>query len=329
MGALRPAGLAAGLALLGLAACATPPDPSDPEAVAEFEALNDPLEPLNRYFFSVNMFLDHVLLRPAAEIYRGVIPSPGRRVVSNFLDNLGQPLILINDVLQGDFEGAGDTALRFATNTTVGVAGMFDVATDWGIPSHNEDFGQTLAVYGLGDGPYLVLPFLGPTNPRDGVGDAVDGFLDPLSYFYWTNHRNMIGTVVSGVSIIDARARNFEEINDLERTSIDFYAAVRSLYRQNRAALINDGTPTDQAIGSGLVDASPVAPPATDIAATVMPPRGPATPATGSGSTASDTSAVAPGPASVVETRRPIAAPTAAALERLIAERNAAAGLSD
>jgi phospholipid-binding lipoprotein MlaA len=133
---------------------------------------NDPLEGLNRGIFEFNRVVDGVLIKPAAQIYRGVLPQQAQDSVRSFLRNLRSPVILANDVLQGDMDRAGSTIGRFLVNTTLGIGGLFDVASELGMPFHDEDFGQTLAVWGVGEGPYLVLPLLGPSNPRDAVGLA-------------------------------------------------------------------------------------------------------------------------------------------------------------
>lgn len=201
---------------------------------------NDPLEPMNRYFFELNKFFDTILLKPVATWYDGVVPEPGRDSVRNFLDNLRSPVILTNDLLQGEWDRAGTTASRFGINTTVGVLGMFDPAAGWGMPKHSEDFGQTLGVYGTPEGAYLFLPVLGPAPPRDLAGFAVDQFFDPLTYIYWDRPKTVPMTrfVVNG---IDQRARSLDTLDQIERTSVDHYATVRNLYRQIRKNEIANG----------------------------------------------------------------------------------------
>ena len=166
-----------------LAGCATPPPDDDPDGKAEFEQINDPLEPTNRAIFSFNQEVDTYFLRPVAQGYRFAVPRYGRDRVSDFLDNLKTPLYLANDLLQGNFTMAGATIERFLLNTTFGVAGLMDVADPLGIPGHQSDFGQTMGVWGVGEGPYLVLPLFGPSNPRDAVGMAVESFGDPLDIY--------------------------------------------------------------------------------------------------------------------------------------------------
>ena len=166
----------------GLAACATRPDPTDAEAVAEFNETNDPLEPLNRASFFVNDGIDTLVLRPAAEAYRIFVAPEIRTGVRNVLGNLRTPVILLNDLLQGEGYRAGETVGRFVLNTTLGVLGIFDVATDLGLPGHGEDFGQTLAHWGATEGPYLFIPVLGPSNPRDLTGAGVDAVSNPFTW---------------------------------------------------------------------------------------------------------------------------------------------------
>lgn len=224
-----------------LAGCASAPHADDAEAVAEYNEINDPIEPVNRAVFEFNRGLDTLFLRPAATFYKAMMPPPIQNLVHNFLNNLKTPVILLNDVLQGEGQRASDTLARFAINTTVGVLGFGDPATSMGFHRHSEDFGQTLGTWGSGEGPYLVLPVFGPSNPRDAVGKVVDTLTDPIWHYaqntdkeYITNQR----VVAEGV---DFRARNMNEIDDLERTSIDYYAAVRDLYRQIRNNAIRNG----------------------------------------------------------------------------------------
>ena len=229
--------------LLGfmVSACATAPDPNDKEAVAEYQEINDPLEPFNRAMFEFNRGLDTLVLRPVASMYRGLVPPPVRELVSNFLSNLKTPVILLNDILQGETDRAMNTLSRFAINTTVGILGFGDPATELGYPAHKEDFGQTLATWGVDGGPYLVLPILGPSNPRDAVGKVVDVITDPIWHYAQNTDREYIPNQRFVADAIDFRQRNMEEIDDLEKTSLDYYAAVRSLYRQVRDDEINNG----------------------------------------------------------------------------------------
>jgi phospholipid-binding lipoprotein MlaA len=230
----------AGACLLA-AGCATKPDPTDEAAVQAYNEANDPLEPMNRYFFEVNQFLDEILLKPFAGWYHLALPDPAEDGVRNVLRNLKSPVYLANDLFQGEWGRAGTTAARFAINSTVGIGGIFDVASLLDLKHHEEDFGQTLAVYGSGEGPYLHLPIIGPSNPRDVTGRLVDYALDPLTWVGYVYDVSYINTARAGLDAIDTRARNLEAIDELKKGSVDFYATVRSLYRQRRNDLIKNG----------------------------------------------------------------------------------------
>jgi len=235
----------AALLLLGvafaLAACATPP--SDPAARAEFEKTNDPLEPLNREIFDFNLFLDRVALKPIAKGYVAVIPEGGRDAIRHFLDNLNEPIVFANDLLQGQFKRAHDTFARFLMNTTFGLGGVLDLASKSGLEKQTGDFGQTLYSWGVPDGPYLVLPIFGPSNPRDAVGMGVDGYADPWNHLASNYHYWYMGLVRGAVDGIDQRARNLDTFDELQRNAIDFYAELRSLWRQHRASELRHGEP--------------------------------------------------------------------------------------
>lgn len=244
--------LAAALIVIGLTGCATRPPASDPEALAEFEANNDPLEPLNRGMYEVNNAIDAVVLRPAAVAYRAVIPPPLREGVRNALGNLRAPTILMNDLLQGEMDRAGRTASRFLINSTLGLGGLVDVA-EWqfGIRGHGEDFGQTLAVWGMGEGPYLFLPVLGPSNPRDMVGAGVDTVASPWFWFGQGQVVEILRYVRTGMTILDAREGVLDTLDTLYATSLDPYSTLRSAYRQRRVnEITNAGQPAPEAAGS-------------------------------------------------------------------------------
>ena len=229
--------LAALVLVVGVSGCASAPDRSDAEAYAEWQEINDPLEPMNRAIFQVNRGLDTLILKPFAIMYSVFLPPPFQTGIHNFLNNLRTPVILANDLLQVNMDNAGTTFTRFLINTTIGVGGLGDPATDLGWQRHDDDFGITLAVWGVGEGPYLMLPVMGPSNPRDGVGRAVDSFvLDPFGLLGALGNDalfpySMARTVLTAV---DTRSRFIGELEEVEKTSLDFYAAVRSLYRQNR-----------------------------------------------------------------------------------------------
>lgn len=234
-------------ACLLAAGCATKPDPADEAAVQAYNEANDPLEPMNRYFFEVNQFLDEILLKPFAGWYHLAMPDPAEDGVRNFLRNLKSPVYLANDLFQGEFGRAGTTVARFFINSTIGVGGFIDVADMMDLKYHEEDFGQTLAVWGSGEGPYLHLPVIGPSNPRDATGRLVDYALDPLTWVGYAYNVSEINVARGGLEAIDTRARNLEAIDELKKGSVDFYATVRSLYRQKRNDLINNGETEQQA----------------------------------------------------------------------------------
>ena len=233
----------------GLAACAATPRGGD----AGTAEVHDPFEDVNRVIFDVNLALDKVLIRPVASLY-GELPGGIKDGVRNFLRNLKTPVILANNLLQGDIQGASDTIGRFLTNTIAGLGGVFDVANGngKGIPYRSEDFGQTLAVWGFGEGPYLMLPILGPSNLRDGIGLVPDYFLDPVTWWDMNTDKDAptyIGIGGRVLTVIDTRSRNMAQLEDLEATSLDFYATVRSLYRQQRENMIRN---SDEAEGTPI-----------------------------------------------------------------------------
>ena len=247
---------------LSLGACATPP--TDPAARAQYDANNDPLEPMNRGVFAFDMFVDKWFFKPAAQTYRTVVPDFGRDAVRHFLSNLHEPVIFANDVLQTEFSRAGTTAERFAINSTVGVGGIFDWATNWGMDQQSGDFGQTLYHYGVGEIFYLVLPILGPSNPRDVVGLVADGYADPFSYLAADYGAEVADYARWAAEGLDARAQNIENFDEIQRTSIDLYAAVRSLYRQHRASELNHGQPPTSPAEMDELYQDPGTPPAND-----------------------------------------------------------------
>jgi phospholipid-binding lipoprotein MlaA len=215
------------------------------QAQIDVEDENDPLEGLNRGIFEFNRVVDGIIIKPAAQVYRGVLPQEAQDGIRNFLRNLRSPIILLNNLLQGDMEGAGNTIGRFLLNTTAGLGGVLDLAADRGIPYRGEDFGQTFAVWGIGDGPYLMLPILGPSNARDTTGIVAEWFADPVNMTLDNNDLEWLIYVRAGLTGIDARARSIDVLDELERTSLDYYAAIRSLYRQQRANDIRNSRPSD------------------------------------------------------------------------------------
>jgi phospholipid-binding lipoprotein MlaA len=209
-------------------------DSASNEASAEIDY--DPWEPVNERVFWLNHdVLDRYAVKPAARVWQRVVPQPVRLSLANAFDNLGMPDRFVNNLLQGRFEGASREVVRLVLNTTVGVAGFFDVATRLGVERSNADTGQTLGSYGVGPGPYVQVPLMQPLDVRDGIGYGIDCLLDPLSYF-----APFLATL--GPSIVDRlneRASNLERYQDAEDASLDLYAAVRNGYLQSRQTSID------------------------------------------------------------------------------------------
>lgn len=198
----------------------------------------DPLEPVNRKIYRFNEAFDRYTTRPLAKTYREYTPSPVRRGIGNFFDNALYPVTVVNSYLQGKFlQGSSDLA-RFAVNTTAGVVGLFDVATPLGLEEHDEDFGQTLGVLGLGQGPYLMLPFIGPSSGRDLVGAGVDQFANPLNLIDDDTTR----IALQAVYLIDLRA-GFLGFDRSVRRAFDPYILIRTAYLENRRSEVHDGKP--------------------------------------------------------------------------------------
>ncbi len=223
--------------MLVVSGCAT--RPTDPEELRTYEETNDPLEPMNRGIHAFNQTADKYVLKPVAQGYRAVVPSFFRDMISNFFKNLAQPVHLVNALLQGQGKDAGAVLGRFVVNTTFGFFGFFDVATDAGISNPANDFGQTLAKWGWdGDGgPFIMLPILGPSNVRDGIGTGVDMVAHPLGWALWNEQELHYGLVATdGVS---TRESALDLLDDLQKSSTDYYATLRSMSRQNRKKKIN------------------------------------------------------------------------------------------
>lgn len=228
---------AAALAAPGLAAA------QEAQPVAEATAPSDqgdPWEGFNRSMFSLHEGVDEAVLEPVARGYRAVTPGFFRAGVRNVLRNLRGPVIFANDVLQFEVGRAGTTAGRFLINSTIGVAGIFDPATSMGLERHDEDFGQTLAVWGVDEGPYLFIPLMGPSTVRDAFGKIVDVAFDPLTWVEYEriNEARAIRTVLSGLS---AREQVLETVDDIRRDSLDPYVTIRSSYALLRESAIQNG----------------------------------------------------------------------------------------
>ena len=236
--------------LLVCTGCAT--SSSDPPAGDEADSDNDPAEGVNRAIFKANLAADHAVMRPVAQAYTDHVPEVVQTGVHNVVQNLKEPAVAVNDLLQGNVKHAWQSAQRLAVNTTVGAAGMVDIAAKWGLPPHKSDFGQTLAVWGVGEGPFVELPLLGPSNPRDALGTVVDLALNPLT-FVGGAPATVAGAATGGANFVDKRAEHLHDLDELERNSLDYYATLRSVYRQHREAEI---TAAKQPEAEGRVDIS-------------------------------------------------------------------------
>jgi phospholipid-binding lipoprotein MlaA len=227
---LRAMLLCAAVFLFALGGCASTGNPSDP------------LEPLNRGIYKFNDGVDNLFVKPAAEIYRGLVPEIVRTGVSNFFSNINDVIVALNSLLQGKFTQAALDVARIAVNTSAGLLGVIDVATEIGLEKHNEDFGQTLGYWGLGSGPYIVLPFVGPSSLRDSVGWLVDLKTDPKSYVDPVRDRNLL----YGLNFISRRSELLDAGRLLEVAALDPYEFLRDAYLQRRRNLVYDGSPPDE-----------------------------------------------------------------------------------
>jgi len=255
----------AALAMAGwLVGCATPP--ADPAERAQFIHNNDPLEPLNRKTFAVNLFIDHMLFRPAAKAYVAIVPDDARHAIHHVLNNMKEPTLFFNNVLQGEFERAWITLGRFAVNSTIGFGGLVDVMALDGVERQPADFGQTLYVWGVPSGPYLILPILGPSNPRDAIGGGVDSYADPFTIMAKNEDVTEALTTRFIIGGVEDRAAALDILDDLEKNSVDFYAQLRSLAQQHRDAELHHGKVQTPDISPGLYDdpsaGQPAPPPA-------------------------------------------------------------------
>lgn len=225
------------LALLTVTACASTQSGGDASS-----GVNDPFEGVNRNIYAFNEAVDKAAIEPVARGYRAAVPEPARDGVHNVLTNMRQPIVFTNSVLQGNANASGETLSRFLINSTIGVAGIFDVASTLGIEEHDEDFGQTLGVWGAEPGPFIILPLLGPSSVRDTVGIATDRVFDPLT---WTEFEDAdldddIAVTRTVVGVIDTRSRLIEVIETL-RSQPEPYVALRRNYMAQREAAVRNG----------------------------------------------------------------------------------------
>ncbi len=230
---------------LALAVCNVPAL-AQPAAEAAVEAPanpNDPYEKYNRAVFQFNDTVDNAFFKPVAKGYRAIVPEPARNCVGNVFSNIGDVFVAANNLLQGKPVEAASDVCRVVLNSTVGLFGCFDIATEVGLIKHNEDFGQTLGRWGVASGPYLVLPFFGPSSMRDSFGLGVDLYVDPVANINHVRTRN----TMMGVRLVDRRAALLDVGDLLEKVALDRYAYLRDAYLQRRRSQVYDGNlPEDQ-----------------------------------------------------------------------------------
>jgi len=224
------------LVVCGLAAGACAYGPPTRESLAA----RDPYEQMNRDTLKFNAKIDKYFVIPTVGLYFVLVPEPGRKGVHNFLGNLSLPIIFVNDMLQGEVTRGAQSVGRFVINSSLGLGGFLDPASKMGIPGHGEDMGQTFAVWGAKEGPYLVLPFFGPSNPRDAAGLALDWTIDPTNFIHMKQH--VWWAAGRGYfTLLDRRSHTWETVQGIQRNSVDYYASLRSFYRQYRGEQIRKG----------------------------------------------------------------------------------------
>lgn len=237
--------------LAALGACATNPNGTKMKASDE----ETKLEVYNRAMFNFNYQVDKMVLKPVAKGYKAITTQGIRNRVTNFFNNLEEPAYAINNLLQGKVKDSGASVARFAVNSTLGLLGTFDVAEGWGLEKKKNSFDATMAMYCTPDGPFFVMPIIGPSTPRYLVGWGVDAFADPMYWALWDKQDEDWGVALSygatGLKYINKRAENLELLDGLEASSVDFYATVKSAFLQNRqkfqslcAAQNEEGTAT-------------------------------------------------------------------------------------
>ena len=214
-------------------------DSEDFDTTTIEDEIYDPFEPVNRAIFSFNNVADRIVLEPIAKGYKK-LPSPIQSGISNILSNLRAPLVVVNQLLQGQGENAIQSTGRFFVNSTIGVFGLIDVAEKIGLEEREEDYGQTLATWGVGDGFYIVLPLFGPSNLRDTTGMVLTMMTDPINAYAVSEGEAWLVPMRTAANAVDQRSQIIDEVNALRDNSVDYYAAVRSSYYQNRKAAINN-----------------------------------------------------------------------------------------
>lgn len=220
---------------LSVTACAVPT--SGPGVV---DGVYDPYEDRNRRVHQFNRNLDRNIVRPAAIGYSAALPDEVEDSIGHFAANLGEPSVVVNSLLQGDLRGAGVSTVRFVTNSTIGLLGFFDAATELKLPAHDTDFGETLFVWGVGEGAYLELPVLGPSTSRNATGKFVDLFTNPLTYIL-DSPEAYYGTIAGVAAGLGTRGRFSDTVDSILYDSADSYAQARLIYLQNRRFKLGDG----------------------------------------------------------------------------------------
>lgn len=232
----------------------TAPDEADPlfdDVEVEQPAYPDPFERFNRSTHGFNQQVERLVVEPVTNAYSLAVPDPARQTVRRVFSNLNSPAVIMNDLLQGELDAFAVALARFTVNTTVGVGGLFDPATGMGLEEHRTDFGETLAVAGIGSGPFLILPVLGPTTVRDGVGTVVDFFFRPTTYVTFGTDQLIYAGLEAGGGGFAIREEHNEGLKALRASSIDYYAALRNAYFQSRTAELRDrvGPPAEAPTG--------------------------------------------------------------------------------
>ena len=238
----RACGLAAPALLLaaGLSGCAQAPPKADTAAYEAYQAQNDPLEPTNRFFYAVNSRIDRYAFKPVAQGYVHITTQGIRNHVGYFVSNIGEPVRMVNFMLEGKSRDAGTALARFVLNSTIGIGGIFDPASALGYKELNTDFGLTLAVWGLPPGPYLYVPVFGPSSARDVWNIPVEFFATPMEVAPESTALNDFGWAQTGLHLVNTRAEYLQPIAQIKATALDPYATFRSLYRQSRAAELKE-----------------------------------------------------------------------------------------
>lgn len=223
-----------------LSGCATNGDP------------RDPLEPLNRGIYHFNDTVDKAVMKPVAQGYRAVLPSPVRTGVSNFFSNIDDLFVTANNLLQFKLHTAASDFARLLANTTLGIGGIFDVATSFGLEKHNEDLGQTLGYWGIGNGPFLMVPLAGPSTVRDAIGSAAQFYFDPV----WNLDNVATRNSLAGLRVVSNRSNLLDAEKVLDEAALDPYTFLRDAYLQQRLSLVYDGNPPRENLGEFEDDAA-------------------------------------------------------------------------